>query len=96
MDQKTRIMQRLKRASGMSLAAREHLKKELHNRQWWTKCWNCRKDVEGTLTDLSATCPHCGVILSERKGVRAVDTRPRKAFRYDPQTRKLIDDGSEG
>lgn len=90
MDNKTKIMQRLKRQSGMTLAARERLKTELHKLQWWTRCWNCRKTVEATPADLTKTCPHCGVSLSERKGVEAPEQVDRRKMHLDPRTRRII------
>lgn len=47
----------------MSEAGLLKLRAENEKRTWWTRCWSCSAKIEGTLADLSTSCPHCGVTL---------------------------------
>lgn len=90
MDQKTKIMKKLQRASGMSLQAAEHLKEELHRREWWVRCWNCRRNVEGSQLDTTATCPHCGVVLSQRRNGGVAAPIDGKKRHINPVNRRMF------
>lgn len=88
MDNRKKIMMRLRRASGMSIPAQERLKEELHKLEWWAKCWKCRRTVEGTMEELQGKCKHCGAELKYRKG-KPLEEPDRSPLKYDDR-RKLI------